>query len=195
VGGIASSAPFAFISGSPDVFMNIYKVSEQQFGWIFAFLAFAMIGSSQLNHIFLKWFTSQQLIYITLLYQNVIGVILVIGTYFGWYGQYSLILLMFIFLTGQGITSPNASALALAPFSKHAGSASALMGSFRMSIGALVSAAVSIWHDKSALPMVGVMAICAVCGLLVLLIGRRSIQYQVEKRGKDVEEAPSNVVM
>ncbi|QHT65892.1 multidrug effflux MFS transporter [Rhodocytophaga rosea] len=193
VGGIASSAPFAFISGSPDVFMNIYKVNEQEFGWIFAFLAFAMIGSSQLNHIFLKWFSSQQLIYIALLYQNIIGVILVTGTYFGWYGQYSLILLMFIFLTGQGLTSPNASALALAPFSKHAGSASALMGSFRMSIGALVSAAVSIWHDTSALPMVGMMGICAVCGLLVLLIGRKTIQHQINKKG--VEDEPSNVVI
>jgi len=193
VGGIASSAPFAFISGSPHVFMNIYKVNEQQYGWIFAFLAFAMIGSSQLNHILLKRYTSEQLIYTTLIYQNVIGGILVAGTYFGWFGQYSLILLMFIFLTGQGLASPNASALALAPFTKHAGSASALMGSFRMSIGAMVSAAVSIWHDNSALPMVGVMAICAVCGLIFLLIGRRSIAYQASQA--NVEETAPNIVI
>lgn len=31
-GGLATAAPFAYIAGSPDVFMNIYKVSEQQYG-------------------------------------------------------------------------------------------------------------------------------------------------------------------
>lgn len=53
-GGLATAAPFAYISGSSDVFMNLYKVTEQQYGWIFAFLAFAMIGSTQLNHFLLK---------------------------------------------------------------------------------------------------------------------------------------------
>jgi DHA1 family bicyclomycin/chloramphenicol resistance-like MFS transporter len=52
-GGIATAAPFAYIAGSADVFINIYKVSEKQYGWIFALLAFAMIGTTQLNHVLL----------------------------------------------------------------------------------------------------------------------------------------------
>jgi DHA1 family bicyclomycin/chloramphenicol resistance-like MFS transporter len=181
-GGIATAAPFAYIAGSADVFINIYKVSEQQYGWIFAFLAFAMIGSTQLNHFLLKKFKSEQVILVTLLYQTAVGLALVAGTMYGWYDMYSLILLMFIFLTGQGLTNPNATALSLAPFSKHTGSAAALMGSFRMAMGGLISAAVSILHNGTTLPMVSMMTFCAVTGLVLLLIGRTSVRYRASKR-------------
>lgn len=177
-GGIATAAPFAYISGSPDVFMNIYKVSEQEYGWIFAFLAIAIIAPNQLNHLLLKRFKSEQIIYATLVYQSVVGLALVVGTWAGWYGQYSLIGVLFLFLCGQGLTGPNASALSLAPFVRHAGSAAALMGSFRMGFGGIVSGAVSVLHNNTALPMVGLMMICAVSGLVILLIGQRAISYR-----------------
>lgn len=53
-GGIAMSAPFAYIAASADVFLNQYHATEQQYGWIFAFIASAMIGSAQFNHLLLK---------------------------------------------------------------------------------------------------------------------------------------------
>ncbi len=191
-GGIATAAPFAYIAGSPDVFMNIYKVSEQEYGWIFAFLAFAMIGSTQLNHVLLKKFRSQQIIQFTMYYQTVVGVLLVVGTWYGWYGKYSLIMLLFIFLTGQGLTNPNASALSLAPFTRHAGSASALMGSFRMAMGGIVSAIVSVLHNNTVMPMVAVMAACAVAGLIILYIGNTTVRYKANK--KTVEDDTSVLI-
>ncbi|GAA4300762.1 Bcr/CflA family multidrug efflux MFS transporter [Nibribacter koreensis] len=171
VGGIAAAGPFAYIAGSPDVFMNIYKVSEQQYGWIFAILSVALIGSPQLNHLFLRKYTSEQIIKAGLLYQTFIGALLVYGVYADWYSITSLLVMLFLFLSGQGLTSPNSSALSLAPFSRHAGSAAALMGSLRMGVGALVSAAVSLLHNGTALPMVLVMALCTVTGLVILLLG------------------------
>ena len=172
-GGIGSAAPFAYISGSPDVFLNIYKVSEQEYGWIFAFLAAAMIGSTQVNTLLLRRFSSEQLIKVALTGQTLIGFLLVSGTLGGWYDKYTLIGLLFLFLCGQGLNVPNASALSLAPFAKQAGSASALMGSLRMGIGALASATVSLFHNGTTLPMVAVMGFCAVTGLVILLVGKR----------------------
>ncbi|MFB9862491.1 Bcr/CflA family multidrug efflux MFS transporter [Rufibacter immobilis] len=174
VGGIASAAPFAYISGSPDVFMNIYKVSEQEYGWIFAVLSIAMIGSPQFNHLLLKKLRSDQIIKMGLVFQTVVGALMVTGVYAGWYGKTGLIVVLFLFLLGQGLTAPNASALSLAPFSKFAGSASALGGSFRMGIGALVSGAVSVLHNNTALPMVGVMTSCTIIGILIYFMGQRS---------------------
>ncbi|WP_242916979.1 Bcr/CflA family multidrug efflux MFS transporter [Pontibacter liquoris] len=191
-GGIATAAPFAYIAGSPDVFMNLYHVSEQEYGWIFAFLAFAMIGSTQLNHGLLKRFRSEQIIQVTLLYQTAVGILLVAGVWYGWFGKYSLILLLFVFLTGQGLTNPNASALSLAPFTKHTGSASALMGSFRMAMGGLVSAAVSVLHSNTALPMVAVMALCVITGLVALFVGNASVRYNASKQA--VEEDTSVLI-
>ncbi|MCX6217034.1 multidrug effflux MFS transporter [Spirosoma sp.] len=180
VGGIATSAPFAYLAGSSDVFMNIYHVSAQEYGWIFAFLAIALIGPTQLNRFLLRRFSNEQIIFATLIYQTVVGLLLVLGTWAGWYGQYGLIGMLFLFLGGQGITNPNASALSLAPFSRHAGSAAALMGSFRMGFGSLVSASVSLLHNNTAIPMVGVMTTCIILGLVILLIGERVIRHQAK---------------
>jgi DHA1 family bicyclomycin/chloramphenicol resistance-like MFS transporter len=180
-GGLATAAPFAYIAGSSDVFMNLYKVNEQQYGWIFAFLAVAMIGSTQLNHLLLKRFKSEQIIRFTLVYQSIVGVLLMIGVWESWYSLYALIGMMFIFLTGQGLTSPNASALSLAPFKRHTGSASALMGSFRMGTGAIISAMVSFLHNNTALPMVSMMAFCAIGGLGILFLGHSGVLYREDK--------------
>lgn len=184
-GGLATAAPFAYIAGSSDVFMNIYKVSEQQYGWIFAFLAFAMIGSTQLNHFLLKRYTSQEIIKTTLMYQSVIGTLLVAGVWNNWYNLYTLIGMMFIFLTGQGLTGPNTSALSLAPFKKHTGSASALMGSWRMGAGAIISVIVSVLHNNTAIPMVGMMAACSLVSLVILFVGNATVNNAA--RNRDVE--------
>lgn len=193
VGGIATSAPFAYLAGSSDVFMNIYHVSAQQYGWIFAFLAIALIAPTQLNRFLLKRFTNEQIIYATLLYQSLVGVLLVVGTWGDWYGQYGLIMMLFLFLGGQGLTGPNASALSLAPFVRHAGSAAALMGSFRMGFGAIVSGTVSLLHDNTAIPMVGVMTTCVLAGLAILLVGQRRIRSGAQHTG--VEEPVAEVML
>ncbi len=174
-GGLATAAPFAYIAGSADVFMNLYKVTEQQYGYIFGLLAFAMIGSTQLNHLLLKRFKSQEIIRFTLIYQSVVGILLIVGVYNNWFSLIGLVAMMFVFLTGQGLTGPNTSALSLAPFRKHTGSASALMGSWRMGAGAIISAIVSVLHNNTALPMVGMMAFCSVVGLIILQLGTATI--------------------
>jgi DHA1 family bicyclomycin/chloramphenicol resistance-like MFS transporter len=188
-GGLATAAPFAYISGSSDVFMNHYKVTEQQYGWIFGLLAFAMIGSTQLNHFLLKKFKSQEIIQVTLIYQSIVGILLIVGVYNNWYGLLGLIAMMFVFLTGQGLTGPNTSALSLAPFKKHTGSASALMGSWRMGAGAIISAIVSFLHNNTAMPMVGMMAFCSIGGLIILYFGNSRVLHRSER--EDVEDKVS----
>lgn len=188
-GGLATAAPFAYIAGSSDVFMVQYGLSEQQYGWVFALLAFAMIGSTQLNHILLKKFTSQSIIKFTLVYQSLFGILLVVGTYYQWYSIYTLVAVMFIFFTGQGLTGPNTAALSLAPFSKNAGSASALMGSWRLGAGGIISAIVSLFHNNTAMPMVAVMATCALISLTILYAGNSRVKYNARK--KQVAESAS----
>lgn len=182
-GGVATAAPFAYIAGSADVFMNIYHVSEQEYGWIFAFIAFFIIGSTQLNHFLLRHFTSGQVIRATLLYQTIIGLVLISGIVFFTLTKYQLVGLIALFLAGQGVTNPNANALALAPFSRHTGSAASLAGSFRMGMAGLVSALVSVLHNGTAMPMIGVMVGCVLVGLAILFAGKTQM--------KSVNTAPS----
>jgi DHA1 family bicyclomycin/chloramphenicol resistance-like MFS transporter len=190
--GIATAAPFAYIAGSSDVFINQYHVSEQGYGWIFAIIAFAMIGTTQLNHFLLKKFDSETIIKITLRYQTVIGLLLILGTWMDWFNLYTLVLMMFIFLTGQGLTGPNATALSLAPFVRHTGSAAALTGCFRMAAGGIVSAMVSIFHNGTAMPMVSVMVACVIVGIIYLAMGKKVVAYRASQ--KVVEEEKSVLI-
>ena len=183
-GSIASAIVYAYIAGSPDIFLNIYKLDERYYGWIFAFVATGIIGSSQLNTLFLKRFSSEQLVLAGLCWQILIGCILIIGTLNGWFGLISLIIMIFLFLCGQGFTIPNASALALAPFTRLTGSASALLGSIQLAMGAITSAIVSVIHARSELPMIIVMVSCVILSLAVYLLGNK----RGERKG-NMEEA------
>jgi DHA1 family bicyclomycin/chloramphenicol resistance-like MFS transporter len=177
-GAIAAAGLYAYISGSPHVFMELYKVSERQYGWIFAIIAIGLIISSQLNSVLLKKFTSEQIIRIALLCQSLTGITLFLGSLYHFTGLYSTIVLIMLFLGCQGFTFPNSSALTMAPFSSNAGTASALMGGIQLGIGALTAAIVSVLTDNTAVPMAGVMASCALLSFSVLLAGRRVIRIK-----------------
>jgi len=188
-GGIATSATFGYIAASANVFLNLYKASEREYGWIFAFVASGLIGSAQFNHLLLKKFTSQQLVKYALAYQTFTGAFLVMGTLFEWYNMVGLTIMIFLFVLGQGLTGPNSAALALAPFSKHAGSAASLLGSFRMLVGGVITVLVSAWYDGTALPMVVVMWMCVVVAIIILGIAKVTIRHRARRRV--VEDEPA----
>lgn len=176
-GSIASAGLYAYISGSPHVFMELYKVTERQYGWIFASIALGLITCSQLNTLLLRRLTSEQIIPFALFFQSLAGLTLFFGTMFHFIGLLSTIFLILIFLSCQGFTFPNASALSMAPFSKNAGTASALMGCIQLAVGALTSGLVSVLTNTTALPMAGVMSGCAIVSFSIVLIGRKKILY------------------
>lgn len=176
-GAIASSGLYAYIAGSPFVFMDLYHVSEKQYGWIFAFVAMGLIGASQANTILLRKYSSEQIIKVTLFCQCLAGMSLVLGTWFHFLELFSTIFLIWVFLSTQGFAFPNSSALCLAPFSKNAGTASALMGAIQLGFGAVSTALVSVLNDGTPMPMAAVMCVCAVSSFIVLLIGRRIIAF------------------
>jgi len=89
---------YAYIAGSPAVFMELFKVSEKQYGWIFALIAMGLIGASQINSLLLKNYTSEQIIKTALRCQSIIGAILVSVVLLGWSDLFFTIFMLFIFL-------------------------------------------------------------------------------------------------
>jgi MFS transporter, DHA1 family, multidrug resistance protein len=176
-GAIAAAGLYAYISGSPHVFMELYKVTERQYGWIFAGIALGLITCSQLNIFLLRRFKSEQIIRVALFCQTLAGITLVLGTAFHLLGLFSTIFFILIFLSCQGFVFPNSAALSMAPFSRNAGTASALMGGIQLAVGALTSGIVSVLTNSTALPMAGVMASCALLSFCILLAGRKVIRY------------------
>jgi DHA1 family bicyclomycin/chloramphenicol resistance-like MFS transporter len=171
------------------VFMDYFMTDETTYGLIFALIAAGLIGTAQINGFLLTKWGSDQIIRIALSIQSLVGLTLVLLTATGLIQLWSMVGLLFLFLSCQGLIFPNASALSMAPFSKNAGNASALMGFFQMSVGALLSALVSLFHDGTALPMTGVMAFCTLGASTVLAFGRLRLVRRASKALLAEEEA------
>ncbi|ASU33393.1 multidrug effflux MFS transporter [Mucilaginibacter xinganensis] len=179
-GAIGFSGLFAYLAASPFVFMDVYGVSSKVYGWIFALLSVGFIGSSQVNGMLTRSYKSEQIVNVTLPAMVLLTLVFIAGSALNVFGIYGTILMIFLILCCVGITYPNTSALSLAPFSKNAGTAAALMGALQMAFGTLVSIVVSMFKSRSTIPMAGLMATAALLALLILIIGRRNIVQPVE---------------
>jgi len=180
-GGMASSGMYAYLSGSPFVMMEIYGLSEKQYGWVFALIAAGLITTSQLNNFMLKRLKSESIAKFALMIQAIVGFTMLVLAVTNLLTLYAIVFLIFCFLACQGFVFPNTSALALNPFSKSAGSASALLGSIQLAIGAIASVLVSILHNKTAIPMISIMAACAIFSYFILLFvpGQKRTKIQL----------------
>lgn len=168
----AGAGMFAYITGSPFVFMKLFGLSQQQYGWIFGLNAAGLIAASQLNRLWLAKRSSQRIIAITGALQLATGILLAAGTAFRFMHTTGTLLCVFAYLFLYGFIFPNGTALALQPFPRHAGSASALLGSIQMVAGALASALVSYFDNGTALPMSAVIAGCAAVSFAAARMGQ-----------------------
>jgi DHA1 family bicyclomycin/chloramphenicol resistance-like MFS transporter len=179
-GAFAFAGLFVYVSGSPIVFMEVFKVSTKTYGWIFAFLSIGFVGSSQLNNLLLKKYSSEHIVWVALGVQVVTALLFFTGSFYNWLGLAGTICMIFIMLCCVGTTNPNASALSLAPFSKNAGTASALLGAVQLGLGALATVGISFFNSHSAVPMAGIMEVSSLIALVILIAGRKKIAHKVE---------------
>jgi DHA1 family bicyclomycin/chloramphenicol resistance-like MFS transporter len=186
VGGAFSFAGlFVYVTGAPIIFISAFHVDPRTFGLIFAGLACAFIGGSQFNIWLSRRHQDRKIFRTALIFQNIVMLVIVFGTAFGWYGLTANIVLLLLYLPFCGMAFPNAAAIALAPFTKNIGSASALLGFLQMGIGALASTAIGLLRSNATLPIFVVMAVTAVIGLLILLAGQvRSLDGPSESKAE-----------
>lgn len=162
--GAVSGVNFAYISGAPFFFIELHGVSPQHFGLFFGANACGLIGASQLNRHLLRRYRAERLMMAAFAVNGSAAILLAAGTWAGFIGFPAQAMLIFIVLCTTGLLYPNVTALALAPFDKAAGSASALLGSLQYTLGATAGAIVGLFHCGSSLPMIVTMACCGVVG-------------------------------
>ena len=170
---------FVYVAGSPAIFMDEFHVSAKLYGGIFALLSVGFIGGSQLNHILSRYWPGEQIFKTVLIIQVCAAACFIIGAFYGWYGLTGNLICLFIILSCCGLTYPNAAAIAMAPFSKNAGTASALLGFIQLGIGGLISSGAGILHFKGSLATAITMIISTLIGLLILLTGKTTIERTV----------------
>jgi MFS transporter, DHA1 family, multidrug resistance protein len=166
-GALVISGMFAYIFGSPFVFMQIYGVRPERFGWIFGAIALGLISASQLNRVLLSRVAGARILARALVVTAIAGVILLVMAWTGWGGLPGLLGPLFVYVASLGFVLPNVIATALGPQGRNAGTASALLGTLQFGAGATVGMLLGALGNGTAVPMAGLIAACGLSAFLV----------------------------
>jgi DHA1 family bicyclomycin/chloramphenicol resistance-like MFS transporter len=150
--GIMVGGVFAYVSGTPFIYQNIYGASPQLFALLFASNGISLIIGSQVVGRYSKVFSERKFVVLGLLISCVASlaallVILLHGPLI------ALVIPLFFFVASIGMTSTAAFVLAIGSQGQRAGSASALLGLLPFVLGACTSPLVGIAGENSAVPM------------------------------------------
>ncbi len=168
IGAITCGSIFAFISGAPFAYMELYGVSKEHFGWVFGMNAIGIMVAAQANRILLKHFSTATLMFACLLFHIVFALLLFICA-----AKLSLpflVLLIWLCLAAIPVIGANSTALAMAACEHERGSGSAIIGVLQFAVAGLASAGVGFLHNGSIYPMVGVILGCSLLGGLVYMV-------------------------
>ena len=161
-GGMAMAGMFAYIVGSPYVFMEHFQVTTSRFGLFFGINALGLVLAAQLNARLVRHFASDVIIRKVLAVQVITGSLLFVGAWSGFLQLYGVATLLFIYVSSVGCLFPNITAMAMAPQGARAGSASAMIGVIQFVLAAGSASLIGATNSGAAVPMAVVIAVCSV---------------------------------
>lgn len=165
IAGSISGALFGYVSAAPTLFTEHLGYGPRTFSVLFGLNAACLVGAAQLNRPLLRHFGPRTILLGACGLLAASSGLLLIGSLLGsasvWLIEISLALL----LAASGLAFPNVGALALAPFARIAGSASALQGSLQFTIGALAGAANGLFHNGGTVVPSAIMAAFGIVAL------------------------------
>jgi DHA1 family bicyclomycin/chloramphenicol resistance-like MFS transporter len=172
--GFSSAGLFAYITSAPFVFINLYKIPTERFGWLFGAVAAGMIIASQINGRMPRRIPIWRVLRYANLAQLAAGILLLVTVLTGVAGLAGVFACVFVYVSAQGFVFPNGSAIAMMRHGKIAGTASALLGTNQFLIAAITTTFLG-FLDNPVVPMAIVIAACAAASTLLnfLTLGAR----------------------
>ena len=161
IGSFAMFGLFAYISGSPPVYIGRYGLSAPACGALVGMCSAGFILGSQLNPRLIARFgmggTLRWAIRMFLLATLVLSGFALVGGF----GLWSVVGPILVATTSMGLVLPNATVGALSRQAANAGSASAVMGTVQFILAAVAGSVVGLLTDGTARPMAALMLIGA----------------------------------
>ena len=167
--GFSSAGTFAYITSAPFVFISLYKVSTEHFGWLFGAVAAGMVLASQINGRMSHQIPLWRVLRNANLVQLGAGLVLLATVLSGVGGLGGVFLGVFAYVSAQGFVFPNGSAIAMMRHGKIAGTASALLGTNQFLIAAVTTTFLG-FLDNPAVPMAVVIAGCGFAATVLNLL-------------------------
>lgn len=168
-GGTAFAGMFAYISGTPFVYIELFGIAPANYGYLFGLNVIGMMVGAYLNGKLVLRFGAVRLMAIGTAVLVTAGAALLTTAWTGAGGLVGIVLPLFFYMVPLSFIGANAMARATADFPHKAGGVAAVFGAAQFGFGALAGVAVGLLHDGTAVPMA---AVIAVCGLLCVLADR-----------------------
>jgi len=170
--GCAISGMFAYIVGSPFVFIELNGVAPEHYGWLFGAAALGFVAVSQVSAGLAHRFGREVVFTLTIAAIAACGILLILLTWLAapFFAGYAMI---FLYISLLGIALPLGTIIAITPFGHMAGTASALLGTLQFGMGAVSGGLISFLHDGTAMPMAVTIGIAGSAALVARISLRR----------------------
>ncbi|MFC3022834.1 Bcr/CflA family multidrug efflux MFS transporter [Vibrio zhugei] len=173
-GAFSFSGMFAFLTAGSFVYIDLFHVTPNDFGYLFGLNIVALIIFTLVNSRLVKKVGSHAMLRFGLLVQLIAG----IGLFVGWWlnlGLWGMVPFVMMFIGTISTIGSNSMGLLLSGYPHMAGTASSLAGTLRFGVGSLVGTLVAALPGGVQWPMIVVMSACSVLsGGFYWLFGRKA---------------------
>lgn len=160
-------AIYAFLTASPYVYIDVFGVPAEYFGYLFAFNIIGVMVLSAINRRIVNVIRLERLLRYATLF-SAFCVIIVMALMVAGFVSLSLIIIgCFLFFSMNGIIAAVTNALALDKAGRIAGSGAALLGAMQYGSGIVPSLLLTLFPNDSAMPMMVVIAVFVIASAIV----------------------------
>ncbi|WP_341663921.1 Bcr/CflA family multidrug efflux MFS transporter [Vibrio sp.] len=160
-GAFSFAGMFSFLTAGSFVYINIYRVEPNEFGYLFALNIVAMIIMTMINGRFVKKVGLHAMLKLALSIQLFAGV----GLFVGWLldlGLWGTVPFVVLFVGTTATIGSNTMALLLSGYPTMAGTVSSLAGTLRFGTGSVMGGIIAFMPDGVVWPMISVMTACSI---------------------------------
>jgi DHA1 family bicyclomycin/chloramphenicol resistance-like MFS transporter len=157
---------FAYVSGTPFVYIELFGVRPENYGYLFGVNIVGMIIVNTINSRVVMKYGTDRVLRMGCLLAAVTGLVLIVFAVTGLGGLASIATALGVFMALTGMIAANAMAGGMSIHPEIAGSASALTGALQFVFGAIAGSAVGSLANGTAVPLAGVICACALAATL-----------------------------
>jgi len=169
-GAAISGAAFAYITGTPFVYIGYFGIDPVAYGLLFALNIVGMSALTLVNSRVVLKQGHDRMLTIGVVSCVAITLLFAVQQYRFEYGIVPVIVLLFCFMAVRGLVGANAVAGAMADHPERAGAASALTGCLQFGAGYVSGLALNWLHDGTPRAMATIMAAFTLLALGILLM-------------------------
>ncbi len=169
-GGFLYAGMFAYVAGTPFVYINYYHFPARFYGLLFGLGIIGIMLANLLNRRLVGSFGYDRILLFGTITAMCTGIWAGCAAHSGFGGLWGLVAPLFLFASTTGLIVANSITGALADFPKRAGAVSALTGAVQYGSGIFGSGLVGLWADGTPWPLGLVIALSGLGCLLSMLL-------------------------